>query len=471
MAEGSSSETRLISNSSTTLLMRLLIESLEEAFGYNCNIPRKELSSFYVSAYEGINEITKIPKPNSFFKLIQAENEKLGKGGGKKLVFSKLHCQYHEAAKRYFNFPNNKNVQFVVENPHEDIPSWRQNIKSIGTNLEDVDVRNFFNELIDEMPNVTFKDVFELKVQCGPRKITAEIEKEDDFGDPIFIGQIEAKLYVKPPEMVICDSPNFITELEEKKNGMIIHHLKLDIGSLLKAKCMAYFEYQICCKFGNNGFVQKKIFESAKFSVTISGDKFLYEKLPVSLSTEIQEAFQKERSVRSIEVSQDQKFNIEYCPSETYTANNSVQKTKIVAELKQMNLLDVEDNIGIRLKSSDIQKATISSKHSDVYLMSQEYKGNCLIINNVNFKVAWLGERIGSDMDAHNLTTLYTTLGFLIKQYDDLEGKKMKDKIKKFSKNMNSKGQMCIIILLSHGLNGAIYGTDGIEVSNGLIIH
>ena len=84
-------------------------------------------------------------------------------------------------------------------------------------------------------------------------------------------------------------------------------------------------------------------------------------------------------------------------------------------------------------------------------------------------------ERLGSDMDAHNLTTLYDTLGFAIKQYDDLEGKKMKDKVKKFSKYMNSEGQMqgqmCIIILLSHGLNGAIYGTDGIEVSNGLIIH
>ena len=296
MAESSSSETSwLVPNSrSTILLMRLLIESLEEAFGYNCNIPRKELSNFYVAAYGGINEITKIPKPNYFFKLIQAENEKLGKACGKKLRFSKSHCQYHESAKRYFNFPNNKNVQFVVENPNEDIPSWRQNIKSIGTNLEDVDVdvRNFFNELIDEMQNVTFKDVFEMKVQCGPRKITPEFEKEDDFGDPIFIGQIEAKLYVKPPEMVICDSPNFITELEKKENGMIIHHLKLDIGSLLKAKCMAYFEYQICCKFGNNGFIHKKIIESAKFSVTISGDKFLYEKLPVSLSTEIQEAYQ-----------------------------------------------------------------------------------------------------------------------------------------------------------------------------------
>ena len=43
----------------------------------------------------------------------------------------------------------------------------------------------------------------------------------------------------------------------------------------------------------------------------------------------------------------------------------------------------------------------------------------------------------------------------------------MKAKIKKLSKNMNSKGQMCIIILLSHGLNGAIYATDGIEVRNG----
>ena len=132
-----------------------------------------------------------------------------------------------------------------------------------------------------------------------------------------------------------------------------------------------------------------------------------------------------------------------------------------------MNLLDVEDNIGIRLKSSDIQKARNCVKSSDVYLISQEYKGNCLIINNVNFKVAWLPERLGSDMDAQNLYTLYTTLGFLIKQYEDLDGKKMKEKIKKFSKNMNSKGQMCIIILLSHGLNGAIYATDGIEVRNG----
>ena len=59
MAEGGSSEISLISNSSTTLLMRLLIESLEEAFGYNTNIPRKELSNFYGAAHGGINKITK----------------------------------------------------------------------------------------------------------------------------------------------------------------------------------------------------------------------------------------------------------------------------------------------------------------------------------------------------------------------------------------------------------------------------
>ena len=305
MAEGGTSEPSLIPNSNTTLLMYLLIESLEEAFSYDCNIPRTELRDFYKAAHTGINKITEIPKPNIFFKLIQAENEKLGKGGGKKLKFSKRQCQYDEATNMYSKFPNNQNVKFEVENPNEDIPSWRQNIKSIGTNLEE-DVRNFFCNLIDEMPNVTFKDAFEMKVQCGPRKITPEIEKEDYFGDPILIGQIEANLYVKPPESVTCDNPSFIIDHEEKENGMDIHHLKLDMGSLLKAKCMAFFKYQICCKFGNNGFHQKKTFESARFSVSISGDKLLYEKLPVSLSTEIEEAFQVEKRATSVHVSQDQ---------------------------------------------------------------------------------------------------------------------------------------------------------------------
>ena len=151
--------------------------------------------------------------------------------------------------------------------------------------------------------------------------------------------------------------------------------------------------------------------------------------------------------------------------------------------IKSPHLLNEEDNIGIKPKSSDIQKATNPVSVLDAYPLYQEKKGNCLIINNVNFKVAWLPERFGSDTDAENLTTLYSTLGFVVKQYDDLEGNQMKEKIQKFSKKMKPpilwmkpptlrssnellmKPQMCIVILLSHGKNGAIYGTDGMEVS------
>uniref|UniRef100_UPI0035900153 caspase-3-like isoform X1 n=1 Tax=Myxine glutinosa TaxID=7769 RepID=UPI0035900153 len=83
----------------------------------------------------------------------------------------------------------------------------------------------------------------------------------------------------------------------------------------------------------------------------------------------------------------------------------------------------------------------------------------CVIINNKNF--VYHNERRGTDVDADTLCRCFTVLGFQVEVKCDQTHKQMIDLLRDVSKQDHSKRACFVCILLSHGDNGKINGTDG----------
>ncbi|KAA0709793.1 Caspase-7 [Triplophysa tibetana] len=100
--------------------------------------------------------------------------------------------------------------------------------------------------------------------------------------------------------------------------------------------------------------------------------------------------------------------------------------------------------------------------HSFEYNMKHQNMGKCIIINNKNFdKKTGMGVRNGTDMDEKNTSEVFTELGFRITVKKDQTVSQMKDLLTKVSKIDHSQSAMFVCVLLSHGDEGLIYGTDG----------
>lgn len=99
------------------------------------------------------------------------------------------------------------------------------------------------------------------------------------------------------------------------------------------------------------------------------------------------------------------------------------------------------------------------------YSMNSSPRGFALVISNVTFDPCAapdLDPRKGGEVDDEVLRKVFTELDYLVTVHRDLTAQAMKTCIENFGRRpdhrtMNS----CVVCLLSHGVEGAIYGTDG----------
>ncbi|XP_078480001.1 caspase-3-like [Lampetra planeri] len=90
--------------------------------------------------------------------------------------------------------------------------------------------------------------------------------------------------------------------------------------------------------------------------------------------------------------------------------------------------------------------------------------GTCLIINNKNFdKHTGMSSRNGTDVDAAAAIKTFSKLGYKINVASNLTVTQMKSKISSVSEEDHSSSASFVCVLLSHGNEGVIYGTDGFE--------
>lgn len=114
---------------------------------------------------------------------------------------------------------------------------------------------------------------------------------------------------------------------------------------------------------------------------------------------------------------------------------------------------------------SQVKKNVSGDTDKDfVYSMKCKPHGWCLIVNNVDFE--HLNRRGGSDLDAQKLEDLFTQLQYKVKMVRNQTSKQLKETLLHFAKSDDHRAaDSMVICLLSHGLEGQIYGVDGVLVS------
>ncbi|KAM5243576.1 caspase-7 isoform 1-T2 [Hipposideros larvatus] len=107
-------------------------------------------------------------------------------------------------------------------------------------------------------------------------------------------------------------------------------------------------------------------------------------------------------------------------------------------------------------------KATRSREPAYQYNMDFEKVGKCIIINNKNFnRSTGMSVRNGTDRDADALFKCFRKLGFDVAVYNDCTCTMMKDLLKQASEEDHKNAACFACVLLSHGEENLIYGTDG----------
>uniref|UniRef100_A0A8D2H186 Caspase-3 n=1 Tax=Urocitellus parryii TaxID=9999 RepID=A0A8D2H186_UROPR len=96
------------------------------------------------------------------------------------------------------------------------------------------------------------------------------------------------------------------------------------------------------------------------------------------------------------------------------------------------------------------------------YKMDYPEMGLCLIINNKNFhKSTGMASRSGTDVDAANLREIFINLKYEVRNKNDLTREETVELMHNVSKEDHSKRSSFVCIILSHGDEGIIFGTNG----------
>ncbi|KAK9513964.1 hypothetical protein VZT92_027458 [Zoarces viviparus] len=105
------------------------------------------------------------------------------------------------------------------------------------------------------------------------------------------------------------------------------------------------------------------------------------------------------------------------------------------------------------------------SRCQQSYRMNSSPRGFALVISNVTFDPCAapdLDSRKGGEVDDEVLRKVFTELDYLVTVHRDLTAQGMRTCIENFCRRPDHQTvDSCVVCLLSHGVEGAIYGTDG----------
>ncbi|KAK3768853.1 hypothetical protein RRG08_053384 [Elysia crispata] len=95
-----------------------------------------------------------------------------------------------------------------------------------------------------------------------------------------------------------------------------------------------------------------------------------------------------------------------------------------------------------------------------IYSLVHKIRGLCLIISNEIFE--HLENRDGTVKDLNDLNFLFNGLGFEVLKFRNQTSDQMNDLLRKKVLKVDHKDSDCfVLVILSHGANGVVFGTDG----------
>lgn len=122
--------------------------------------------------------------------------------------------------------------------------------------------------------------------------------------------------------------------------------------------------------------------------------------------------------------------------------------------------------------SSGKQTSQSTNTHTEglgTYPMTAAKRGICLIINNHDFtnSIENLTKREGTMVDEKCLCEVFEWLGFEVQTHTDCGRRKILSLISELSRRNHGQMDCFVCCVLSHGLEGGVYGVDGLEVKLG----
>lgn len=101
---------------------------------------------------------------------------------------------------------------------------------------------------------------------------------------------------------------------------------------------------------------------------------------------------------------------------------------------------------------------------SKIFPMTRNPRGRCIILNNAHFDGS-SQTRDGSEIDVAHMEAIFSQLHFKVTVGTNLSAIEMKELLRHVSKAESQKEAEClVVILMSHGKEGTIYGCDGGKV-------
>ncbi|XP_074129648.1 caspase-3-like isoform X1 [Sminthopsis crassicaudata] len=124
--------------------------------------------------------------------------------------------------------------------------------------------------------------------------------------------------------------------------------------------------------------------------------------------------------------------------------------------------IDSKSSKSSGLKIFHGSKSVESGLSSDSYKMDYPEMGLCVIINNKNFHPnTGMSFRSGTDVDAAHLRDTFKSLKYEVRNKNDLTCKEIIELLYNVSKEDHSQRSSFVCVILSHGEEGIIFGTDG----------
>ncbi|XP_036966096.1 caspase-8 [Acanthopagrus latus] len=120
------------------------------------------------------------------------------------------------------------------------------------------------------------------------------------------------------------------------------------------------------------------------------------------------------------------------------------------------------------MSSGELRSPTATtSTDLETYPMTAATRGICLIINNYDFTNSrkTLSKREGTQFDLKCLQTVFTWLRFEIETHQDCTSEKMLSVMRDLSSRDHSQMDCLVCFILSHGIEGSVYGVDGNTVT------
>ncbi|XP_013408945.1 caspase-3-like [Lingula anatina] len=109
------------------------------------------------------------------------------------------------------------------------------------------------------------------------------------------------------------------------------------------------------------------------------------------------------------------------------------------------------------------QQVGSSGDHDMEYPMTYENRGLAVIFNNCNFAShTGMAERRGTDQDANGIENRLRALGFDVNRFDNVTCSRMSMTMAEVGRRNHSQNDCVALVILSHGEEGKVYGTDGI---------